>query len=127
VNVTVTDLHGRTCFHDICWRPHVKEAIPIFTLVYQHFLLQQQQQPSSINNNVLSSNVPDHPYGTKAADDDTSSSSASSPPFVWPLTPDIRGHICFDYCRQEHWKRWNKYLQQQISELSQQPAETNHS
>ena len=75
VNVTVADLHGRTCFHDICWRPRVEEAIPIFTLLYQHFLAQPPSEDR-----------------------------------WWPFHPDTRGHCCFDYCRQEHWKEWNSYL-----------------
>jgi hypothetical protein len=88
VSPFVTDLHGRTCFHDICWRPRVDEALPIFTLMYTHFLAQQPRK-------LLSSN-----------DDGEVIALAS----LWPFHPDTRGHSCFDYCRQEHWKEWNSYL-----------------
>lgn len=88
VSPSVTDLHGRTCFHDICWRPRVDEALPIFTLMYQHFLAQQQQEHEKKSND----------------------GSAVALAALWPFHPDTRGHCCFDYCRQEHWKEWNSYL-----------------
>jgi hypothetical protein len=88
VSPGVTDLHGRTCFHDICWRPRVDEALPIFTLMYNHFLAQQQENDS------------------KTRDSGNAVALAS----LWPFHPDTRGHCCFDYCRQEHWKEWNSYL-----------------
>lgn len=33
VDVTVTDDLGRTCLHDVCWRPRASEAIPILKLL----------------------------------------------------------------------------------------------
>jgi hypothetical protein len=30
------------------------------------------------------------------------------------LTPDARGHTCFDYCRKSEWPLWNAYLQEHL-------------
>ena len=113
VNMTMTDLYGRTCLHDICWRPRVEEAIPIFHVVRQHYMstlqqkrMEEQQERWSTNNN--NSN---HESNSTTS---TPSSSLVQWLSMWPFQPDIRGHVCFDYCRQEHWYEWNTYLQEQI-------------
>mmetsp|Transcript_7537 Transcript_7537/g.14288 ORF Transcript_7537/g.14288 Transcript_7537/m.14288 type:complete len:228 (-) Transcript_7537:129-812(-) len=40
------------------------------------------------------------------------------PPSLW-VTPDIRGHVPFDFARKEHWTQWNEFLQQQQDVLQQ--------
>ena len=115
VNMTMTDLYGRTCLHDICWRPRVEEAIPIFHVVRQHYMStlqqkrmeEQQERWSTTTNNNNSS----HESNSTTS---TPSSSLVQWLSMWPFQPDIRGHVCFDYCRQEHWYEWNTYLQEQI-------------
>ena len=114
VNMTMTDLYGRTCLHDICWRPRVEEAIPIFHVVRQHYMstlqqkrMEEQQERWSTNNN----NNSNHESNSTTS---TPSSSLVQWLSMWPFQPDIRGHVCFDYCRQEHWYEWNTYLQEQI-------------
>jgi len=33
------------------------------------------------------------------------------------LQEDRRGHICFDYCRKQHWEQWSKFLQKHATRL----------
>jgi hypothetical protein len=167
VNVFVTDLCGRTCLHDICWRPRVEESIPIFHVVRQYYMTSVQTQrleeqreralhPSNTHSNSNSNqnsnnNNPDTIPSVEIINDDIDDSNTAvavvktptvKSPVVpsgtgmklkssymqwlsmWPFQPDIRGHVCFDYCRQEHWYEWNKYLEEQIQNDMMMKAST---
>ena len=133
VNLFVTDLCGRTCLHDICWRPRVEEALPIFQLVRQHFMttlhtkrMEEQQERMSaaaaVNyNNIVTVASVQPPVMMTTTTTNNNHHHHKIPPLpwlsMWPLQPDIRGHVCFDYCRQEHWYEWNTYLQQQLNDM----------
>jgi Ankyrin repeat len=79
VDVTMVDDLGRTCLHDVCWRPNVEEALEIASFLVQ-------EVPQQLTTRILH-------------------------------RTDLRGHVCWDYVRREHWTVWRAFMHQHHSAL----------